>query len=231
MNVDLQVLVLALEAALYPTLIAAVVILLAQPNPKRMIGAYLVGGLIMSVLAGCLIVFALGGAVNSSSDTISWGADLAVGGLLLLLAVALARRDDVKWRERRAARKGSPPPKPEEAEQEPWSSRVLAKGSVPLVFVAGFAINVPGAAYLIGLKDIAAAQLSTAHSVTLILLFNVIMFAFAEIPLAGLVFAPERTKALVARFNEWLTSHSRQVAIGVCLAIAVFLIAKGIANA
>lgn len=231
MSTNVTVLLLAFEAALYPTLIAAVVILLAQPGPKRMLGAYLVGGLVMSILAGCLIVFALGGAVNSSSDTVAWGADLAVGGLLLLLAVALARRDDVKWRERRAAKKGTPPPAPEEADKEPWSTRILAKGSVPLVFLAGFAINVPGAAYLIGLKDIAAAQYSTAHSVTLILAFNVIMFAFAEIPLAGLIFAPEKTKALVARFNAWLTSHSRQVAIVVCLVIAVYLIVKGLSNA
>lgn len=226
----MQVLLLALEAALYPTLIAAVVILLAQPGPKRMLGAYLAGGLIMSIAAGCAIVFALGGAVKSSSDTVAWGADLAMGGLLLLLAVALARRDDVKWRERRAAKKGTPPPDPEDADKEPWSTRILSKGSVPLVFLAGFAINVPGAAYLIGLKDIAAEQLSTAHSLTLIVAFNLIMFAFAEIPMAGLIFAPEKTKGLVSRFNAWLTGHSRQVAIVVCLVIAIFLIVKGISN-
>jgi hypothetical protein len=40
----LQLVFLALDAALYPTLLAAVVILLAQEHPRRLIGAYLAGG-------------------------------------------------------------------------------------------------------------------------------------------------------------------------------------------
>ena len=230
MPVEVQVLALSLEAALYPTLLAAVIILLAQPQPKRMLGAYLVGGLLMSITAGCLVVFALGGALDSSSDTLSWGADLAAGGLMLLFAVALATRADVRFRDRRRARKGEPALEPAEAEKEPWSERILARGSVPLVFIAGVAINVPGAAYLIGLKDIAAAQLAVGPSFLLILQFNVIMFLLAEIPLAGLIIAPERTGALVARFNAWLTRNSRQIAIVVCLLIAAFLIVKGLVN-
>lgn len=230
MPVEVQVLALSLEAALYPTLLAAVIILLAQPQPKRMLGAYLVGGLLMSITAGCLVVFALGGALDSSSDTLSWGADLAAGGLMLLFAVALATRADVRFRDRRRARKGEPALEPAEAEKEPWSERILARGSVPLVFIAGVAINVPGAAYLIGLKDIAAAQLAVGPSFLLILQFNLIMFLLAEIPLAGLIIAPERTGALVARFNAWLTRNSRQIAIVVCLLIAAFLIVKGLVN-
>jgi hypothetical protein len=231
MSVELQVLVLSLEAALYPTLLAAVIILLAQPRPRRMLAAYLGGGMITSIAAGCLIVFALGGAVHSSSSALSWGADLSVGGLLLLVAVALATRADVRWRERRRARKGQPVRKKADDDREPWSERILARGSVPLVLLAGVVINVPGAAYLIGLKDIAAAQLAVGHSVLLILQFNVIMFLLAEIPLVGLVVAPERTSELVQRFNTWLSDHSRQIAVVVCLLIALFLISKGIANA
>jgi Sap, sulfolipid-1-addressing protein len=230
MSVELRVLVLSLEAALYPTLLAAVIILLAQPRPRRMLAAYLGAGLFTSITAGCLIVFALGGAVHSSSSTVSWGADLAVGGLLLLVAVTLATRADVRWRERRRARRGRPARKEAKEDREPWSERILARGSVPLVILAGLVINVPGAAYLIGLKDIAAAHLTVGRSFLLILQFNLIMFLLAEIPLVGLIVAPERTGELVQRFNTWLTNHSRQIAILVCLLIAAFLIARGIAN-
>ena len=64
----------------------------------------------------------------------------------------------------------------------------------------------------------------------LILLFNAIMFLLAEIPLAGLVFAPEKTNALVERFNAWLSRSSRSIAIGLCTVLGVFLIARGIVN-
>jgi hypothetical protein len=158
-----QLLFLALEAALYPTLLAAVVILLSTPHPRRLLGAYLAGGLIVSIGLGIAIVKALEGskAVTSESSGLSWGVDLAIGGLALLLAVALATRTDERFRERRrqhreAAGKVKPPS--DDDKKEPWSARILARGSTPIVFVAGLVVNVPGAAYLVGLKDIAAGK-------------------------------------------------------------------------
>jgi hypothetical protein len=216
----MEVFLLALGAALYPTLLAAVVILLSQPRPRRLITAYLAGGLTISITLGLVIVFALKGsnAVNSGSSGLSWRADLAVGGLLLLLALALTTRADDRVRQRRARGRvaaGSPGQGPAEepsASTEPWSERILARGSVPIVFAAALAINVPGAAYLIGLKDTAAGGHSPATEVITIIAFNVIMFALAETALLGLVFAPERTHDLVQRGNSWLAGHGRQIA-------------------
>src|SRR4051794_16647860 len=117
---------IALEAAIYPTLLAAVVILLAQPRPRRLLAAYLAGGMLISVVSGLVIVFALHGSelVKSERSGLSWRADLAVGGLAVLLAVALATRADQRIRERRRRRKGGRrpgPPANEDARKEPWS--------------------------------------------------------------------------------------------------------------
>src|SRR3954468_11890797 len=228
----MQVFLLSLEAALYPTLLAAVVILLAQPRPRRLLAAYLAGGFIISISAGLVIVFALSdsNAVSGGGSVLSWGGDLALGGLAVLVAVALSMRADEHFRERRARRRAEKPPKPAKEKKEPWSERILARGSVPIVFAAGLAVNVPGAAYLIALKDIAAGKHSTATEVLLILGFNLIMFLLAEIPLVGLFVAPERTGDLVHRFNDWLTGHGRQIAIVLCALLGVFLIVRGIAN-
>jgi hypothetical protein len=230
-----QLLFLALEAALYPTLLAAVVILLSTPHPRRLLGAYLAGGLVVSIGLGIAIVKALEGskAVTSESSGLSWGADLAIGGLALLLAVALATRTDERFRERRRQRReaaGKVKPPSDDDKKEPWSARILARGSAPIVFVAGLVVNVPGAAYLVGLKDIAAGKYSTGEEIALIVGFNLIMFLLAEIPLAGLLIAPERTDAMVKRFNAWLSSHSRQIAIALCVFLGVFLVIRGIVN-
>ena len=154
---ELELLALAFEAALYPTLLAAVVILLNQPRRLPLLTAYLAGGHDISIGLGCLIVFGLQGSVKSSSSTLSWTADLAIGGLALIAAVAIATRPTSGCAQRRARQA------PAEAtrrgrRKEPFSERLLAKGSVPIVFAAALAINLPGAAYLIGLKDIAAAH-------------------------------------------------------------------------
>src|SRR3954470_43613 len=102
-GMPLQLLVLALDAALYPTLLAAVVILLSQPRRRALLTGYLAGGLTISIGLGLGIVATLKGsnAVPSSRSGASWVTDLAIGGLALLLAVALAKQADARWKERR----------------------------------------------------------------------------------------------------------------------------------
>jgi len=236
----MPLLLLAFEAALYPTLLAAVVILLTLERPARLIAAYLAGGLTISIGLGCLIVFALdsSNAVENQQSLLSWTADLAIGGLALLAAVALSTHQDERWRARRRARRARQGRTPEIAREEaaaadkrePWSQRILARGSLPIVFVAALFVNVPGAAYLIALKDIAAENHSTATSVGLIVVFNLIMFLLAEIPLVGLLVAPERTGVLVDSMNRWLNEHSRQLAIVICLVFGGFLVVRGLVN-
>ena len=53
---------LALLSAVYPTLIAVVVIALASPRPAREMAFFLLGGMISSVGIGLVIVFALQGS-------------------------------------------------------------------------------------------------------------------------------------------------------------------------
>jgi hypothetical protein len=228
--------VLAVGAAIYPTLLAAVVILLAQPRPRRLLVAYLAGGMTISIAAGLVIVFALDGSelVTSERSGLSWRADLALGGLALLLGVALATRADERFRQRRRRhrRQASADPPPQGGERkEPWSERLLARGSVPLVFGAALALNVPGAAYLIALKDIAAGGHSTGTQVLLIIAFNLIMFLLAEVPLVGMFAAPDTTSALVRRLNAWVSAHGREIAMALSVAFGAFLIARGVSNA
>jgi hypothetical protein len=86
-----------LDAALYPTLLAAVVILLNQPRRPPLLSAYLAGGLTVRLGLGLLSIFGLKGAFHKSNPSLSSTIDLSVGGLALLLAVALATRADMRF--------------------------------------------------------------------------------------------------------------------------------------
>src|SRR5437764_12398887 len=103
----MDLVLLAFEAAIYPTLLAAVVLLLSQPRPARLLGAYLAGGMIMSIGLGLAIVAALqdSHAVGGSRSAPSWVADLVVGALALLVAVVLATGADKRLRSRRQGRR------------------------------------------------------------------------------------------------------------------------------
>lgn len=138
---------LALAAALYPTLLAGVIILLAREKPAVMLAAFLAGGVLVSVAAGLVVVFVLDGAVStknqrSASPTI----DLVAGALSIVLAALLWRR----LSERRAGRQ-----KASKKEKGPsWTQRTLGEGGAWAAFGAGLILNLPGIWYLDALKDI-----------------------------------------------------------------------------
>ena len=66
---------------------------------------------------------------------------------------------------------------------------------VSAIFGAGVALNLPGIWYLDALKDIARSHDSTVEAVLWILVFVVIMFALAEVPLIGFAVSPAATRA------------------------------------
>jgi hypothetical protein len=226
-----QIFVLALYTAVYPALLAAVAILLASPRRVRLLTAFVAAGMAISIGAGVGIVLLIhgSGAVKQSGSGWSWGTDLAVGVLALLLAVALGTHAGPRFKARRAARRrarGAAEPEPAN-HAEPRLQRLLSRGSVPIVVLASVILNLPGAIYLVALKDIAAGHHSVAVDVVLVVSFNLIMFLLAEIPLMGLIVAPERTERLVHRAMGFLGVHGTRIATGLCVIVGVHLIVRG----
>jgi len=221
---------LALGSAAYPTLLTMVVIIIGRENARRLLTAYVLGGLLVSIAAGFLVVKALdaGHVVGGSDHTVGPGVDIVVGLLALLLFWILLTNRDAPIRERRAAKKAAKAN--DKDDRDPWSKRILEGGSVKLVFVLALVLNLPGALYLVALKDIAAADQSTGAEIIQILGYNAIMYILAEIPLISFYVAPEATKARVNAFNDWLGSHGRQIAMVLAGAAGVILIINGIVD-
>jgi Sap, sulfolipid-1-addressing protein len=231
----LSILPLAFAAALYPTLLAGVIVMLSRPAPKPLLVGFLLGGLLVSVTSGLIIVFVIKGAISTSHQkSASPKIDLIAGVLSLLLAGVLwLRRDVGRLGERKtsAAEPTSNGPGPahrSHRSHEPISKRILAHGTPKAAFALGLILNLPGIWYLVALKDIAKANDSAVTAVLLILLFNAIMFLLFEVPLIGYLVSPEETRARVERFQIWLSEHARLVATVAALVIGVYLIIKAI---
>jgi hypothetical protein len=224
-----QLVVVAVDAALYPTLLGVVAVLLSRPRRRALLTVYLAAGLTMSIAIGLGIVALLkgSGTVHDDRSGVSWIADVAVGGLALAVAVAVATGTGARL----TARRGRAGAGRGVHTREPLSQRLLSQDSAPVVFLAALVINLPGAAYLIGLKDIAAGGHDTEAVIALVVAFNLIMFTLAEVPLAGLVLAPDRTVALVDEANAWLAANGRQIVVVLSAALGVFLLVRGLAKA
>jgi hypothetical protein len=219
----ISIIPLALAAAFYPTLLAGVIVILDRDKPVALLAAFLAGGMLISVAAGLIIVFILDGAVSTKHQhKASPAVDLIIAALSFGLAVFLWRRERAARQARRTGG-GS-----RRAKGPSWTERRLGTGSAWVAFGAGVALNLPGLWYLDALKDIARAQDSTIAAILWILVFVVIMFALAEIPLIGYVVSPDATQARVQRLRAWLNEHGRMLGLWVAVAAGVYLTAKGV---
>ena len=224
----LNVFLFALAAAIYPTLLAGVIVLLARPSPERQLAAFLVGGMACSVVAGLVILAALdgSGAFDSTSQTGYPVLDTVAGALTLMCGYAIVRRRPRRLAERLDPQTGPAPRAEPDAPSR--TSRMLSRSSTPLIIVVGALLNLPGIWYLAALNEIATANVATSAEVALVLGFNLVMFTLVEVPLLGYLFAPGHTRRAVDGFNAWLHAHKRQVAAGVVIAIGIYLLVKGV---
>jgi hypothetical protein len=221
-----RVFAFSLTAALNPTLLAVVAIMLALPNPKRLLIGYLLGAVVTSVTCGLLLVFSLGsGTSGTAKHTVSPAIDITLGALILLIAFVVGTGRDHRRRARKARKR-------EQAKDKPlprWK-RKLSKGAARDTFLVGAILSFPGASYVAGMDGLSKQHLATATTVVLVLVFNLIMFLLLELPLVGYATAPDWTATTVARFNAWLSRSGGRVALIAAVVIGILLIGRGLVN-
>jgi len=219
-----QVFLLALVAALNPTLVGASSVMLLLPNPKRLMFGYLCGALMTSITLGLWIVFSLEGSglLSTTETTVDPALNLAVGAIMLVVAFVLGTGRSARIAERRA-RKG-----PKEDKGPPRWQRALSKGSARDTFVVGALLTLPGGAYLTGLSQIDQQNLSTTATVLSVIAFNLIMLILLELPLLGFVIAPDWTPVAVDRAKAYVGRNGRKAATIALAVLGGALIIKGI---
>jgi MFS family permease len=227
-----QILLYAAGSAFFPALLAGVSVILTRERPAALLLAFYIGGLGVSLTAGFILLNAAGsdpnfGSSSSTTDPLfEIGAAIAAFALAWLTGSKRGRATIDNWRGKRKSRKEAKQIKKHGELQEakdPWTVRVLDRGSVLLALIAGMVLNLPGPFYLFALADIAEADYSTVEAIMLVVLFNLIMFTLAELPLIGYLINPEQTQDRVERFSGWLENHGLQI-------IAIFAVLWGLSS-
>ncbi len=222
-----RVFTLSLTAALNPTLLAAVTVMLTLEKPKRLLAGYLAGALVTSITLGLVLVFSLHSSSSSSSSkhTVNPILNIALGALILLVAFVVGTGRDKRRRARSARKK-------EEAKDKPpprWK-RQLSKGSARDTFVVGILLSFPGASYITAMDLLSKQKVGTATTVLVVIAVNLVMLMLLEIPLIGYATRPEQTAAAVASFNNFLTRRGGRVALIAATVFGVLLVVRGIVN-
>jgi hypothetical protein len=221
-----SIFVLALTAMFTPALLAAVTVMMALPNTKRLMFGYLLGAYLTSISVGLLIVFSLhdSGGVSIAQNALSPAAEVVLGTIALTVGLVLGTGRGAAIRERR--RKGKSPDGA--GPKQSWPERMLGRGSPRVTFAVGVLLTFPGASYLAALDRMAELDAAIAPTVLLVIGFCVMQLALLEVPLIGYLLAPERTQESVVRFRAWLARSGRRGAAIAAGTIGVLLIARGV---
>lgn len=233
------ILALGLGAAVYPQLLAIVVVILTRPDPKGLLWACYLGA--VSVSAGCgvavLLVFRDRSSVaGSTSHRLGASVYLVVGAITVVAAILLATErgrgllsTNLRWvrprgRERRSSGSGS---------VERLKDRAvgtLARGSLVIAAGVGAVLGVPGPFDVLALGRMTRAGYSVIASFGLIIAFNLIKFLLIEVPIISYTVDPNGTAARVDRVSAWLRDNKIAAIAAVVAIIGLVLIERGIAR-
>lgn len=214
----LEILLLAVASAFWPTLILVVVVALRLEHPTRILVFFVAGALLTTISIGLAIVFTLDGTTvaSGSNHSVSAAIYLIVGLLSLLAAGAL-------WRI------GGRPRKPKPQKTGPSLAERSVERGAPVAFAAGVVLNIiPGTFPFVALYDIAKMDVSNSSKVVAVVVFYVIMLSFAEVPIVAYLVAPQRTIAATNAFNDWLSRNGRRVAAVVLAVVGAYLVVRGL---
>ncbi len=228
----LQVLLYAVGSAFFPALLAGVSVILTRERPAALLLAFYIGGMAVSMVVGLVLLSIaasdanLGSSGNKSDPFFEIGAALLAFVLAWLTGSTRGRATIDDWRGKRKSRKEAKEIRKHGEVQEakdPWAVRVLDRGSVLLALIAGMILALPGPFYLLALAHIAEAKYSTTEAIILVLVFNLIMFVLAEVPLIGYWLSPAKTQERVERFSAWLQSNGLRI-------ISIFAVLWGLSS-
>ena len=229
MNANLAIVLFApVVVALNPALLAAVFVMILLPNPRRLMLGYLAGAYAISLAVSLAIVFSLHGSgfATTSGHILGPGEDIAAGVTALTIAFMLAARLEgplQKWLARRKAAKAT-----RKQVKQPWSQRMLGKGSAAVAFVAGAAMSFPGPAFLSALHHMGELNLSVVPVLLLVIYVCFMPQLLLELTLLANVLTPGGTQAVVVRIRTWLACHGRQIAAIGLAAVGILLSVSGL---
>ncbi len=211
-SILLKVLPLAIGAAVSPTVLTVVVLLLAGAKTRRDAVAFAIGTALVSVAIGLAVLFVFNRALEAHHDSAghrSAVVDVVLGLVLLALAVReVVARPKAK---------------------EPKARRELGVGGAFALGAAVMAANFSSLVlYLAALKEIVRADVATVSELVVTAVFIVIMLLPAEVPLLLTVVAPDSSQRILTSIGASVKRHSRTITIVVLVVFGAYLLAKGV---
>jgi Sap, sulfolipid-1-addressing protein len=211
--VSTEALVLAVVSIIRPTTAAAVWAMLVSSRPRRLLAAYLLAGMGISLAVGIAVVLAAGDTFSGRS-----GHHLRAGVLVVLGLVALLGAVAVQLGWMRRSRPDLP------ATVHRRRHRLSPAGAA----ATGVLTHLPGVFYLAALAAISEAGAAATGAVVQVVVYNLVWFAPAIVALGVCLFGTIPSADRLAGAVAWGRAHQDPI-LTVCFAgVGIWLIVKGV---
>jgi len=216
-----DILPLALGAAVSPTVLVGIILILSIAERPKLSGiAFYMGAIII-----LLIVVAAGILLGKGAAAVAAGKppsaasayfDLALGIALILFGI------------RRVAKKGDDTPdktrfvgKSKSAISDFIKYMILGLGMFTINFTTTVLVFAAG-------KDIGISGTGLTDQLIVIVILTVITLLVVEIPLLIYFTMPERSEKILEPLNRWMQKNSRYLMAAIIFVFGIYLIVKGI---
>jgi hypothetical protein len=238
---------MALVAGGEPTRIGAVAFMLTRTKPISLLVGYFVGAFGLSLIMGLVAVFVLKDINVGRSSSVPPQIEIAVGALSLLISILVGTGVSETLRRKVQARHppahvpdlnrttspGGPPGTESLAGLDKLPNRVktvLSKESPWVAWVAGIAVGTPNAYYLAAIAAILKSGDVAGMQVAALVVFNVVAFAQAGVPLVGLLVAPDATRTRIEQLYTWVSTHQRLILTVLTGVVGIYLVIVGVSK-
>lgn len=236
------VLVMAVVAAIDPLRIGVVAFMLSRSRPVRLLLPFFVFAFTANVAVGAAVVFVFKNVTGDGGRPTPPGLEIGIGIAALVIAALSAtgvlERLVKRVRTRRAvpatvgkhAAEGGATPDPG-LSKLPAGLQAALRGEAPwAAALLGLINGFPTPYYLAAMAAALTSGAAVTEQMAAMVVFNLVGFLAAIIPIISFWLAPEATRSGVERIYEWMGRHHRLVVAVIAGAVGVFFLARGISH-
>ncbi|MEV0669997.1 GAP family protein [Mycobacterium sp. NPDC050441] len=229
------VLVMAVVAAVDPLRIGVVAFMLSRSRPVRLLLPFFLFAFTANVAVGAAVVFVFKNVTGDGGRTMPPGLEIGIG--VVALAIAILSITGVLEHLVNRVRKRRTVPAAPTADSEPGLSNLPAgmqaalRGEAPWAAgLLGLINGFPTPYYLAAMAAALTSGAAVAEQMAAMVVFNLVGFLAAIIPIISFWVAPAATRSGVERIYEWMGIHHRLVVAVIAGAVGVYFLAMGVSH-
>ena len=229
------VLVMAVVAAVDPLRIGVVAFMLSRSRPVRLLLPFFLFAFTANVAVGAAVVFVFKNVTGDGSSNMPPGVEIGIGVVALMISVlsitGVLERLVTSVRARRTAPGAASADSVPGLSKLPDGMQAALRGEAPWAAgLLGLINGFPTPYYLAAMAAALTSGAAVTEQMAAMVVFNLVGFLAAIIPIISFWVAPAATRSGVERIYEWMGIHHRLVVAVIAGAVGVYFLATGISH-